>query len=76
MSFSPDSALIGKALSMAFQSRGKPKELMFHSDQGCYNTSRKYRQLLLRYQIKQSSSRRGNYWDNAPMERFLQKFKN
>lgn len=75
MPFSPDSALIGKALSMAFESRGKPKGLMFHSDQGCHYTSRKYRQLLWRYRIKRSLSRRGNYWDNAPMERFFRSLK-
>ncbi|MCE9688673.1 DDE-type integrase/transposase/recombinase, partial [Shewanella sp. AS16] len=50
MSFSPDTSLTGKALSMAFESRGKPKGLMFHSDQGCHYTSRQYRQLLWRYQ--------------------------
>lgn len=33
MSVSPDSKLTGKALAMAFESRGKPKGVMFHSDQ-------------------------------------------
>jgi putative transposase len=75
MSHSPDSALTCKALSMAFQSRGKPKNLMFHSDQGCHYTSKKFRQLIWRYQIKQSMSRRGNCWDNSPMERFFRSFK-
>jgi len=75
MSFSPDSELTADALAMAFESRGKPKELMFHSDQGCHYTSRKFRQQLWRYQIKQSMSRRGNCWDNAPMERFFRSLK-
>jgi putative transposase len=75
MSLSPDSELTGKALSMAYEARGKPKDVMFHSDQGCHYTSRKYRQLLWRYQIKQSMSRRGNCWDNAPMERFFRSLK-
>jgi putative transposase len=48
---------------------------MYHSDQGCHYTSRKFRQLLWRYQIKQSMSRRGNCWDNAPMERFFRSLK-
>ena len=48
---------------------------MFHSDQGCHYTSVYYRQLLWRYQIKQSMSRRGNCWDNAPMERFFRRLK-
>lgn len=34
MSQSPDSTLTGKALSMAFESRGRPTGVMFHSDQG------------------------------------------
>lgn len=71
MSLSPDSRLTGKALSMPYESRGKPCGVMFHSDQGAHYTSRKYRQLLWRFQIKQSLSRRGNCWDNAPMERFF-----
>ncbi len=75
MSFSPDSRLTTDALSMAFELRGKPKEVMFHSDQGCHYTSRKFRQQLWRYQIKQSMSRRGNCWDNAPMERFFRSLK-
>jgi len=75
MSLSPDSELTGKALSMAFETRGQPDNLMFHSDQGSHYTSRKYRQLLWRFQIKQSMSRRGNCWDNSPMERFFRSLK-
>ncbi|CAK2398779.1 transposase [Vibrio crassostreae] len=37
--------------------------------------SRKYRQLLWRFQIKQSLSRRGNCWENAPTERFFRSLK-
>ncbi len=75
MSFSPDSKLTSKALTMAYESRGKPNGLMFHSDQGSHYTSRKFRQLLWRYQIKQSLSRKGNCWDNSPMERFFRSLK-
>ena len=75
MSLSPDTELTGKALSMAFEARGKPKEVMFHSDQGSHYISQKYRQLLWRHQIKHSMSRRGNCWDNAPMERFFRSLK-
>lgn len=75
MSNSPDSNLTGKALTMAFESRGRPKGVMFHSDQGCHYTSKQYRQLLWRYRIKQSMSRRGNCWDNSPMERFFRSYK-
>ena len=72
---SPDSELTKKALRMAFESRGKPKKLLFHSDQGSHYTSKTFRQLLWRYGIRQSLSRRGNCWDNSPMERFFRSFK-
>ena len=75
MSLSPNSQLTGQALSMAYERRGKPSHVMFHSDQGCHYTSTYYRQLLWRYQIKQSMSRRDNCWDNAPMERFFKSLK-
>lgn len=75
LSNSPDSKLTAKALSMAYESRGRPEGLMFHSDQGSHYTSLKFRQYLWRYQIDQSMSRRGNCWDNAPMERFFRSLK-
>ncbi|TGG99021.1 IS3 family transposase [Escherichia coli] len=73
MSFSPDSRLTIKALKMAWEIRSKPAGVMFHSDQGSHYTSRQFRQLLWRYQIL---SRRGNCWDNSPMERFFRSLKN
>ncbi|EFP3401180.1 IS3 family transposase [Salmonella enterica] len=76
MSFSPDSRLTIKALGMAWEARGKPAEVMFHSDQGSHYTSRQFRQLLWRCRIRQSMSRRGNCWNNSPMERFFRSLKN
>ncbi|EEC0964595.1 IS3 family transposase [Salmonella enterica subsp. enterica] len=76
MSFSPDSRLTMKALEMAWETRGKPGGVMFHSAQGSHYTSRQFRQLLWRYRIRQSMSRRGNCWDNSPMERFFRSLKN
>ncbi|HEJ7510045.1 TPA: IS3 family transposase [Klebsiella oxytoca] len=76
MSFSPDSRLTIKALEMAWEVRGKPAGVMFHSDQGSHYTSRQFRQSLWRYRIRQSMSRRGNCWDNSPMERFFRSLKN
>jgi len=75
MSFSPNSQLTSHALTMAFESRGRPGKVMFHSDQGTHYTSRAFRQTLWRYQMKQSMSRRGNCWDNSPMERFFRSLK-
>ncbi|HDG1665699.1 TPA: IS3 family transposase [Kluyvera ascorbata] len=76
MSFSPDSKLTIRALEMAWEARGKPAGVMFHSDQGSHYTSRQFRQLLWRCRISQSMSRRGNCWDNSPMERFFRSLKN
>jgi len=75
MSDSPDTKLTKKALTMAFECRGKPTNLTFHSDQGVQYTSRDFRQLLWRYQMTQSMSRRGNCWDNSVMERTFRSFK-
>jgi putative transposase len=75
ISYSPNSQLTSNALSMAFESRGRPDNVMFHSDQGMHYTSLKFRQNLWRFQIKQSMSRRGNCWDNSPMERFFRSLK-
>jgi len=74
-STSPDSALTSQALRIAYESRGKPQGLMYHSDQGCHYTSRAFQQQLWRYPIKQSRSRRGNCWDHSPMERCFRSFK-
>ena len=54
---------------MAYYARACPKGVMFHSDQGCHYTSLAFRQQLWRYRMKQSMSRRGNCWDNSPIER-------
>ena len=75
LSEKPDTELTIKALEHAYQQRGRPTELMFHSDQGTQYTSIRYRQRLWRYQIEQSMSRRGNCWDNAPMERLFRSLK-
>ena len=75
LSDSPDTELTKKALTMAFENRGRPTGVTFHSDQGVQYTSLAFQQLLWRYQITQSMSRRGNCWDNAVMERTFRSFK-
>lgn len=45
-----------------------PPQVLLHSDQGCHYTSRAYRMALSSMGIFQSMSRKGNCWDNAPME--------
>ncbi|EPE1811841.1 IS3 family transposase [Escherichia coli] len=70
-----DTALIGSALRMTYETRGQPRDVVFHSDQGSQYTGLKYQQLLWRCRINQSVSRRGNCWDNSPMERFFRSLK-
>ena len=70
-----DADLAVEALDNAYQLRGQPQGVMFHSDQGCQYASKLFRQRLWRYRIRQSMSRRGNCWDNAPMERVFRSFK-
>lgn len=66
-----DANLVSKALRMAAGFRNCKAGLLFHSDQGCQYTSRKFRDELERYDILQSMSHRGQCWDNAPTERFF-----
>ena len=68
LSDSPDSELIKKALSNAFESQSCPPGVMFHSDQGCHYTSLAFKQLLSRYQIKRNMSHRGDCWESQPHE--------
>lgn len=51
------------------------KGVLLHSDQGFQYTSRQYNNLIKRYQMKTSMSRKGNCWDNACMESFFSHFK-
>lgn len=72
---SPDIELTKNALRIAYESRRKPKRVLFHSDQGCHYASKTYRQCLWRFGMIKSLSRRGNCWDNSPVERFFRSFK-
>lgn len=49
--------------------------LMLHSDQGFHYTHPIFRQKLKDLKITQSMSRKGNCWDNAPIESFFGHFK-
>ncbi|MEF9959144.1 MAG: IS3 family transposase [Niameybacter sp.] len=46
-------------------------DAVIHSDQGCHYTSISFRALLKDKHLRQSMSRRGNCWDNAPQESFF-----
>lgn len=45
-------------------------EMIIHSDQGAQYTSIKFINLVKGSRLRQSMSRRGCCWDNAPQERF------
>lgn len=46
-------------------------ETLVHSDQGCHYTSYNFIQILKDKELRQSMSRKGNCWDNAPQESFF-----
>ncbi|MDB6447186.1 IS3 family transposase, partial [Pseudomonas sp. 21TX0197] len=66
-----DATLTCEALRMAVEVRRRPANVLFHSDQGCQYTSHKFRNVLMEHGLQQSMSRKGECWDNAPMERFF-----
>lgn len=49
----------------------KRKSLIIHSDQGFQYTHPGFRELLKQFGVTQSMSRRGNCYDNAPIESFF-----
>ena len=59
----------------AFESRNRPTELSFHSDQGANYTSFEFRDLLRSLRVNQSFSKSGSPYDNACMESFFSNFK-
>lgn len=60
-----------KALSMAINYRQPEAGLIHHSDRGVQYASKEYQSLLKQHGIIASMSRKGNCWDNAPIERFF-----
>jgi transposase InsO family protein len=59
------------ALTMAIQRRRPGPGLIHHSDRGSQYAAGDYRDALQAVAIIQSMSRKGNCWDNAPMESFF-----
>jgi len=50
-------------------------DMIIHSDQGSHYASNAFRDFMKMYNITQSMSRRGNCWDNSPMESHFGTFK-
>ena len=59
------------ALTMAIQRRRPTAGLIHHSDRGSQYAAGDYRDILHAAAIVPSMSRKGNCWDNAPMESFF-----
>lgn len=59
------------ALEMAVLNRQPPEGLVHHSDRGSQYASGDYQALLDEYGMTCSMSRKGDCWDNAPMESFF-----
>ena len=59
-------------LGLISDNRGKA---ILHSDQGVHYTPPEFQKRLKELGITQSMSRRGNCWDNAPIESFFGHFK-
>src|SRR5213595_2502255 len=53
----------------------KAKDALIHSDQGVHYTHPDFQKLVKKLGLRQSMSRRGNCWDNAPQESFFGHFK-
>lgn len=66
-----DTSLVINAFREAFALRGKPQELMFHSDLGVQYTAYEFKNLLRHHQVKQSFSAPGSPHDNAVAESFF-----
>jgi putative transposase len=69
------SELVVQALMMAVLGRRPPEGLIFHSDRGSQYCSHVFRRWTNRYGMRQSMSRKGDCWDNAPAESFFNTLK-
>lgn len=70
-----DSVLALNALDQAIALRQPQSGLIVHSDRGSQFASQAYRDRLRVNKFLQSMSRKGNCYDNAPMESFFKSFK-
>lgn len=60
-------------VTQLFENHELPKnqKTLIHSDQGVHYTSIQFQTLIQNRDLRQSMSRRGNCWDNAPQESFF-----
>jgi transposase InsO family protein len=74
MSHTLEQSVVHHALEMALGQRARHEDdagLLFHSDRGSQYAAGAYQERLREQGITGSMSRRGNCWDNAPLESFF-----
>ncbi len=71
-----DTSLVLKALTQAVRFHRPPVGLILHSDRGSQYCSAAYQEKLRAYGLTCSMSRKGDCYDNAPMESFWGLLKN
>ena len=64
-----------ESLDQAIAFRSPSAGLIVHSDRGSQYASAAFRRRLAERELVQSMSRRGNCYDNAPMESFFKSYK-
>jgi putative transposase len=69
-------SLVSQSLLRAIAAKRPAAGLIHHSDRGSQYCAREYTLLLDRFGMKASMSRKGNCYDNAPMESFWGVLKN
>ncbi|SDZ24635.1 putative transposase [Jannaschia faecimaris] len=67
--------MVTDALMTAIWRRGRPNQLLHHSDQGSQYTSEPFQRLMTDNGVTCSMSRSGNVWNNAAMESFFSSLK-
>lgn len=75
MGRSNSTELVTGALEMAIAQRGNAEGVILHSDRGAPYASKEYQRVLESHGIVCSMSRKGDCWDNAPMESFYHSLK-
>jgi putative transposase len=68
-------SLVNDALLMAIKRRNPAKGLIWHTDRGAQYASYEHKDLLEKYGIIQSMSKKGDCWDNAVSESFFHSLK-
>jgi len=63
--------LVMDAMTMAIKRRRPSPGLIFHSDRGSQYASTDFQALLAKHDMLCSMSRKGDCWDNAPVESFF-----